>query len=299
VQLFKIPRSSTISSRGEFVRPAQMQMKKLLVEEGLTLLFSIFVLGALPWLFSEFYLIGTTILSFAVFNIVRSAKFLIPAFEAGSTTKDPAILRDELLNRLASILFNLSTGIPTYLSFYHLLPPFWWLNSPHTIQIKIPVACAWSFGYVIYDFVHLSKSNWVMRLHHMGEMVILLSNAYVPSIGTPYMLAGACTQISSSFLHWNKICYELSRLGKQEKPRLKKISQVIHVLLVTSWVHGRLLLFPLFMYYAWVDNPLTPLHILNFLTGMCLVLASAVWLSKIIKQTSNSNPGSNRLLKTE
>jgi len=266
-------------------------MKKLLIEEGLALFFSLFVLGALPWLLSEFHLIATTLISFAFFNIVRSATFLIPAFEAGSTAKDPAIIRDELTNRIASILFNLSTGIPTYLSFYHLIPPFWWLNHPHTIEVKIPVACAWSFGYVIYDFVHLSKSNWVMRLHHMGEMVILLSNAYVPSIGTPYMLAGACTQISSSFLHWNKICYEVSKLGKQEKPWLKAISQVIHVLLVTSWVHGRLLLFPLFMYYAWVDNPLTYLHFLNFITGTGLVLASAVWLYKIISKTSNSNPG--------
>jgi len=268
-------------------------MKKLLVEEGLTLLFSATVLGALPWLLSDSYLILTTCISFALFNLVRSATFLIPAFEAGSTAKDPQIVRDELMNRFASILFNLSTGVPTYLSFYHLLPTSWWLNSPVTIDFRIPIACAWSFGYVIYDFVHLSKSNWVMRLHHMGEMVILLSNAYAPSIGTPYMLAGACTQISSSFLHWNKICYELGKMGKQEKPWLKKISTVVHMLLVVSWVHGRLLLFPLFMYYAWVDNPLTPLHILNFLTGLGLVIASAVWLYKILKKTSNSNPVMN------
>jgi hypothetical protein len=267
-------------------------MKKVLLEDGQTLLFSVFVLGALPWLLSEFHLIATTLISFAFFNIVRSAQYLI-TFEAGSTTKDPAIIRDELMNRAASILFNLSTGIPTYLSFYHLLPASWWLNSPHTIAIKIPAACAWSIGYVIYDFVHLSKSNWVMRLHHMGEMVILLSNAYAPSIGTPYMLAGACTQISSSFLHWNKIVYEFSRLGKQERPWLKQISPIIHFLLISSWVHGRLYLFPLFMYYAWVDNALTPLHILNFLTGTGLVVASAIWLYKIIKKTSNSNPVMN------
>jgi len=268
-------------------------MKKLLVEEGLTLAFSIFVLGAVPWLLSESYLIVTMLISFSFFNIVRAATFLLPPFEAGSTTKDPKIIRDELFNRIASILFNLSTGVPTYLSFYHLLPAFWWLNDPHTISIKIPVACAWSIGYVVYDFVHLGKSNWVMRLHHMGEMVILLSNAYAPSIGTPYMLAGACTQISSSFLHWNKICYEISKLGKQEKPWLNKISQVIHVLLVASWVHGRLMLFPLFMYYAWIDNPISPLHILNFVTGLGLVIASAVWLYKIIRKTSNSNPVMN------
>lgn len=268
-------------------------MKKLMVEEGLTLLFSMFVLGALPWLVNELHLILTTLISFTFFNIVRSAKFLTPKFEAGSTTKDPAIIRDELLNRASSILFNLSTGLPTYLSFYHVLPPTWWLNDPHTIAIKIPAACAWSIGYVVYDFVHLSKSNWVMRLHHMGEMVILLSNAYVPSIGMPYMLAGACTQISSSFLHWNKICYEFSRIGKQEKPWLKPLGQLIHVLLVSSWVHGRLYLFPLFMYYAWIDNPLTPLHILNFITGVGLVFASAIWLYKIVRKTSNSNPVMN------
>jgi hypothetical protein len=268
-------------------------MKKLLVEEGLTLLFSAFFIGALPWLLSGSYLWLTTLISFAFFNFVRHATFLIPAFEAGSTAKDPKIVRDELLNRLSSILFNLSTGLPTYLSFYHVLPEWWWLNSPHTIEVKIPVACAWSIGYVLYDFVHLSKSNWVMRLHHMGEMVILLSNAYVPTIGTPYMLAGACTQISSSFLHWNKICFELGRIGKGEKPWLKVVSPIIHTLLVLSWIHGRLMLFPLFMYYAWIENPLTPLHILNFLTGLGLVLASAVWLYKIVKKTSNSNPTMN------
>jgi hypothetical protein len=268
-------------------------MKKLLVEEGLTILFSTTVLGALPWLLSGTHLILTTFISFTIFNIVRNCTFLIPTFEAGSTTKDPKIIRDELLNRIASILFNLSTGVPTYLSFYHLLPATWWLNNPHTIETKIPIACAWSIGYVIYDFVYLSKSNWVMRLHHMGEMVILLSNAYIPSIGTPYMLAGACTQLSSNFLHWSKICYEIGKLGKQEKPWLKPISTVVHYLLVLSWIHGRLFMFPLFMYYAWVDNPISIVHALNFLTGLGLVIASAVWLYKIIRKTSNSNPVMN------
>jgi len=259
---------------------------KTLSQDGVGIAFYLASLAALPWMVTRIDLIFAFSAAFLVFTAIRNAKFLIPHFETGESGLDHEATRKEFLNRISSIVFNISTGIPTYLDYYHFLPRDWWLDHPHTLEVKIPFACAWSMGYVFYDFVYMKPNNVTMRIHHLGEMVILLTTAYVQSLGMHYMLGGAIMQISSAFLHLGKILFLIGQLNKGKKVSwLKTATQIQYYLIIITWIHGRLFMWPQWMYNAWIANPGTGLHILLVVTGIVLTGANVIWLYKIVRKT--------------
>jgi len=241
-----------------------------------------------PWLISKVEFISFFAASFVLFNCLRRCAFLLPDVKAEKSGMDPSYVRSEILNRVTSIAFNLSVGILVNLSFYKiLLPPQWWIDNPIAFEYHGPILGAWAMGYVLYDFLHLNPKNTPMRIHHLGEMFIVWTMGYSPQLGNYYAIGGACMQISSAFLHLNKIMSLLSQIKtEKEHPWLPAVSQWVRYLLILTWIHGRLIMGPQWIYHAYLMNPLTGLHVGLLAVFLALTAANVVWLYKIITKVS-------------
>jgi hypothetical protein len=192
--------------------------------------------------------------------------------------------KKECQNRLTSLVFNTSTGIPAYFGYYELLVPF----LPYWYQIEMGRVWmmdyfqAWSLGYIIYDFQTLKRifgsGSLVIQLHHVAEAVICYSYT-IEKQGVLYLLGGGLMQISSGLLHIQRV----SSIINWGSPTFQF---VLKWSLASFWMYGRLVSFSWIQWRSFQIYELTPLHYFCLFTGIILWVMNAHWLWKILSKKS-------------
>jgi len=209
------------------------------------------------------------VLSFPIYHFGRIPfKHLTPAKQ------------NECLNRVVSILFNLLTGIPSYLAWYNVmpgtLPTFAMLAEGRTSMMDI-FACI-TIGYSLYDFPTLAhtygRGAALIQLHHCVE-VIIVSGYPTSPVASVYLLGGGLMQISSGMIHVERIM-TISKLP----PSL--FSRAWRWMLIANWTHSRLIVFPWMMYFCLQTHAIGYLHAFLIFVGTALTLMNAQWLYKIV-----------------
>jgi hypothetical protein len=238
-----------------------------------------------PWFLASYFHIGVYLISFGFFNFINS--FVVPVitqkYFAKKFTKDKQRL--EMQNRLVSLVFNVSTGIPSYLVWVHMFPLAEFDEIAAGRTFIMDVFNAWSIGYVTYDFLTLSaiygKGASLIQWHHVAEAMVCYSYVGHPELASLYLLSGGTMQMSSGILHIQRILSLFSN-----KPTAVLIAW--KWFLTAIWAHSRLWAFPLAMYlvYSLPSNPVGITHGLLLLTGNVLVVMSAHWLYKIYHMKS-------------
>jgi len=195
----------------------------------------------------------------------------------------PEKKRPEIVNRVNSIIFNLSVTPHTFAFYFQLgvlnVPPF-------ASLLKGPVSvmdffCGWSIGYVLYDFMYLVSvygTNIPILLHHCAEMLILTAYVYDPPLGGIYTLSGAVMMISSAMLHIQRIAY-LCKLAPSAL-------FVIKAVLLVTWLGGRIVMSSNLMIIAFINLPITFLHIALLVAGSSLFGMNIFWAVKIARKNN-------------
>ncbi len=238
----------------------------------------------LPFIFERYTRVALVLAAYVLFTLVTPAVRNYVQ-HAKLFAHLPAHKRAEIENRLVSLLFNLSTSIPSYVGYYELwtsqLPDFATLMRGRVWMMD--AFAAWSFGYIVYDFHTLKKTFGadavIIQLHHVAEMVIVYVYTTEPE-GALYLLGGGLMQLSSGALHIQRV---LSMANYDMGPN----GRVIYKWFLTFvWGWARLVSFPYVQYLCFFTHPLTYLHLFCFATGLVLNVMNAFWLWKIFRQKS-------------
>jgi len=196
--------------------------------------------------------------------------------------QQPERKQKEILNRIISIVFNVIVTTPAndlyYESGLFSLPP---LRHLLTGNVKLmEFFCGTSMGYVVYDFTYLvlvyHETSAAILLHHCCEMLILSTYLYNPALGGTYTVYGGLMMVSSVLLHVQRICY-LAKSNSQ-------IMFAIKMVLLFTWVMGRLVAAPHLVYLAITHIPMTPVHVLMLVASVALLLMNVIWAWRIYKR---------------
>jgi len=189
--------------------------------------------------------------------------------------------QNETLNRCISIIFNLSCSFHTYDLFLGLglfglpLLDATWRGGVWHLDIFI----GWSIGYVLYDFIYMvcyGETSVSILLHHCCEMLILTCYLYNPPLGGTYTISGAVMLVSSAMLHVQRLLYFA-------KANLS-IMFVIKIVLLITWIYGRLYASPYLMYKALTNLPMDALHVILLTAGLALLVMNLNWVIKIARR---------------
>jgi hypothetical protein len=202
---------------------------------GATMLFVVFVLRTIPFFISCWLCSTVFLTSFGFFVVVAQMVeiFLGPHFQHLEREK-----KLECENRATSLVFNLSTGIPSILGFYELwsyFPPMVEVSAGRTWMMDI--FAAWSLGYIVYDYLTLKKvyssGIFLIQIHHVAEALCVLAYTTDTPYGSLYLLGGGLMQLSSGVLHVQRI-WMINKMGS------KLLLEVWKWFLAATWFHGRL-----------------------------------------------------------
>jgi len=171
-------------------------------------MFITIILFIMPFIFETHLRIGFTLASICTFLLVPyPVQWFSDKYWSGLDEKK----RLECENRLASIAFNLTTGIPAYLGWWELFP-----GQPTMGEIMAGKTwmedcfAGWSIGYIMYDFPTLFKTYGngasIIALHHVAEAVIVYTYT-VNRIGSLYLMGGGLMQLSSGLLHVQRMMH--------------------------------------------------------------------------------------------
>jgi len=138
----------------------------------------------------------------------------------------------------------------------------------------------WSAGYIVYDFIHTvrvyGEASTLILLHHLAEIIICYGVVSVHRLGSLYLMGGGLMQLSSGVLHVQRLLLMVElNLGST-------VNNIIRVILVLSWAHSRVYIFPQLMYLAYLDCEMTLFHGITCLAGVILTIMNTWWLWKII-----------------
>jgi len=221
--------------------------------------------------------------------------------------------KKEAHNRLVSLMFNLSTGLPSYAAYFSavsLLPTFTMLLDGRTDMMDF--FTAWVLGYFLYDFPTLGatfgRGATIIQLHHCAEAIIMWSYCANMRIGSLYVIGGGLMQLSSGMLH-------VQRLRSLTQPRRKmengqagspKVSpqaspqmsgregqrDTFAALwkwpLALAWLHARMIVFPSLQWMGLTLLPLDIFHACLLVAGIALTAMNGLWLVKIVRMKSLS-----------
>jgi len=235
-----------------------------------------------PWFLKNGLHIGVFLGAASFFTVLN---YFLPSttekFFAKKFTKERQRL--EMENRIVSLVFNLSTGIPSILVYLEMFPLVTWERVAEGQTTIMDVFNAWSIGYILYDFLTLSKiygkGASLIQWHHVGESLVCYTYIIHPELGSLYLLGGGCMQLSSGILH-------IQRIGSFFATTQNTFLVVWKWFLAFTWAHSRLYVFPYCMYLILMNNEMGFMHFLLFLTGSILTVMNAHWLWKIIKMKS-------------
>jgi len=234
-----------------------------------------------PFIFQEYWRIALFVGCGAFFSFVvepLSRKVSPHLFQHLSTEK-----RLEAENRLTSFVFNMSTGIPSYLAWYSLLPGTTYSDLVAGRTGLMDAFSIWSIAYIMYDFSTLykvyGKGSILIQLHHIGEAVIVSAYTGFP-VAAAYIVGGGLMQFSSGVLHIHRVC---AMAGIQ----LPKVGQMIlNWLLIISWGHSRMIAFPYLMITNIQTFPMSYLHAFLIFVGIVLTIMNGHWMWKIVRMKS-------------
>jgi len=233
-----------------------------------------------PWLIQNRVHIGVFLGAASFFTILSS---LVPFLTEKLFAKKLEKQRLEMENRIVSLAFNISTGLPSCLVYLDLFPLVNWTEIEEGQTFIMDVFNAWSMGYIFYDFLTLTKiygkGASLIQWHHVGEALVCYTYVIHPELGSLYLLGGGCMQLSSGVLHVQRIAMFFST-----KQNLFLI--VWKWILTISWAHSRLYIFPYCIYLVYINNELGFMHLLLLVTGTVLTIMNAHWLYKIINMKS-------------
>eukprot|EP01125_Pyxidicula_operculata_P002377 TRINITY_DN12255_c0_g1_i1.p1 TRINITY_DN12255_c0_g1~~TRINITY_DN12255_c0_g1_i1.p1 ORF type:complete len:294 (-),score=2.86 TRINITY_DN12255_c0_g1_i1:72-896(-) len=235
----------------------------------------------IPYVWNEYYVFLTFVLSFVIFNlVVFPVRWLLHSSKKFRNL--PKDKQDEIENRVVSILFNLSVTPTVYDIYwgtgYIIVTPIEaiWNGELWVLQLFV----GWSIGYVLYDFLHLvrvyGETSAGILLHHCCEMLILTCYLYHTGLGGTYTVGGGLMMFSSALLHVQRIIYIF------EAPKI--IVLAVQLTLLVSWVYGRLVTFTWLMYQAYVHIPINFIHVALILAGIALILMNLYWTWKIARK---------------
>jgi hypothetical protein len=248
-----------------------------------TIIFFTVVSLFFPWFLKNSIHIGVFLGSASFFTFLNYVVVppITDKFFAKKFTKEKQKL--EMENRIVSLVFNLSTGIPSYMVWLNLWPLVDFAEVARGQTTIMDVFNAWSIGYIFYDFLTLTKvygkGASLIQWHHVGESLVCYSYVITPGLGSLYLLGGGCMQLSSGVLHVQRILGFFST-----KPNFFLVSWKWFLTFI--WAHSRIWVFPLAMYIVFNANPVGFMHGLLMLTGTVLTLMNAHWLYKIIRMKS-------------
>jgi len=287
-----------------------------LVQWGVYALFYTIVALSLPFIFSQWVFIGLSLASLVLFTAVISPLMHWWVFDSASVWSNASLeKKKEVHNRLVSLVFNISTGVPSYAAYLELttfLPLWSELMAGQTEMMHL--FTAWVIGYILYDFPTLGrtfgKGATVIQLHHVAEALIMWSYCAGLRIGSLYVIGGGLMQLSSGMLHIQrlKMISDAARRGGPAEtvadgaqagspPVMRKdgtpyapsaFASYWKWPLAAAWLHARLLVFPYLQYVCLGVYPFNALHAFLFIAGVILNVMNASWLHKIIKMKSLS-----------
>jgi len=258
--------------------------KRNIVLEILPKIIFVFFVGVtlsmFPWMLREYwriilYITGL-VLFFGVIQPASRAVFKEHFFASLSTNK-----RTEFEDRLVSLFFNLSTGIPSYLVIIGLFPGH---PDPHILSTSrtglMDVFSVWSIAYIMYDYCNLwrvyGSQAITIQLHHLAEALIVVAYSSHDEAAA-YIVGGGLMQLSSGLLHIQRIV----AITGIKLPQ--SVGFVLRWSLTLCWLHGRLIAFPLLMWKAYTIFPISPLHVALIIAGVALTAMNTFWMYKIFR----------------
>lgn len=191
----------------------------------------------------------------------------------------------------------MSTGIPSYLAWYSLLPGTTYADLVAGRTGLMDAFSVWSIAYIMYDFSTLykvyGKGSLLIQLHHIGEAVIVsaytgfpVASAYIVGnfVSLSFLLickkGGGLMQFSSGVLHIHRVC---AMAGVQ----LPKAGQMLlNWLLIISWGHSRMIAFPYLMITNIQTFSMSYLHAFLIFVGIILTIMNGHWMWKIVRMKS-------------
>jgi len=256
------------------------QKQKLATYSTYGLFFTLFA-TFVPFVISHSLTFWSFVLSFLLFNaLVPLVTYTVSRFEFSSSLIPRK--KVEVINRIISIIFNLSVTFHTW-DLYLELGVF---GLPKRAAILtgdvwiLDFFSGWSIGYILYDFIYLvsvyGETSYAILLHHCGEMLIVTAYIYNPPLGGIYTVSGAVMLLSSAVLHVQRISYLL------KAPQ--RALFIIKCILLITWITGRLVAAPHLMVVAVMNLPFNALHFWLAFTGLALFSMNLLWGIKIAKK---------------
>jgi len=241
------------------------------------------IANCVPWFLESSVHMGVFLGALGFFSFLNT--FIVPSISekyfGKKFTKEKQKL--EMENRLVSLVFNISTGIPSYLCWMNMFPLVQFSELESSRTLIMDVFNAWSLGYVLYDFLTLTKvygkGAALIQWHHVGEGLVCYCYVIAPHLASLYLLGGGLMQLSSGILHIQRVFGWFPNLPSS-------ITVTWKWFLTCIWAHARLWGFPLCMSIVYRANHVTVIHGLLLLTGTVLTVMNVHWQYKIYRMKS-------------